>query len=166
MSRSPAISILLALALAAAACGEDERPATEQAEAAAPTAEPVADPTADASSGEGEAKSVVRVSTGEWFVTPEPGEVDAGSVEFEVANDGDVDHEVEVVRTDVAADAFPVKNGKADVDAVGEELGEVEDIEPGAMKEFTVSLEPGKYVLICNLPDHYEPGMYAAFTVR
>ncbi len=29
----------------------------------------------------------------------------------------------------------------------------------------TVDLEPGAYVLICNVSDHYRAGMFAPFTV-
>ena len=28
-----------------------------------------------------------------------------------------------------------------------------------------LELDPGNYVLMCNLPGHYEAGMFAAFTV-
>ncbi len=29
-----------------------------------------------------------------------------------------------------------------------------------------MDLKPGYYQLICNLPGHYEPGMYADFEVK
>ena len=56
--------------------------------------------------------------------------------------------------------------------ACGDE-GEVREVEPGDDNSGTYTLDPGKYVLICNLKTdvdgqdtaHYAQGMYAAFTV-
>ena len=36
----------------------------------------------------------------------------------------------------------------------------------GASKTVALSLPPGHYVLLCNLPAHYKSGQYAAFTVK
>jgi uncharacterized cupredoxin-like copper-binding protein len=47
-----------------------------------------------------------------------------------------------------------------------ESMGEVEDIAPGSSKSFTATLEPGKYVAICNVEGHYSAGMHHAFTVQ
>ena len=50
--------------------------------------------------------------------------------------------------------------------------GEIEDIEVGASQELTLDLEPGAYVLICNIYDeaeqeaHYQEGMRSALTVE
>jgi uncharacterized cupredoxin-like copper-binding protein len=45
-------------------------------------------------------------------------------------------------------------------------LGEAGDIKPGQTKKVTLTLKPGKYVLLCNLAGHYKAGQYAAFTVK
>ena len=37
---------------------------------------------------------------------------------------------------------------------------------PGATGWVTVTLAPGDYALVCNLPGHYAAGMWAAFTVN
>ncbi len=164
MNRPTAIAILAAISLAGGACGEDDEPASEGAAAKAEaTPDPTADPTPE---GGAKADTVVRVSVGEWFVKPARATAKEGGIEFEVENEGKVLHELEVVKTGTAPDALPVSANKADVEAAGAEIAEVEDIAPGSEKEFTVALEPGNYVLICNLPDHYEPGMYARFTVE
>jgi uncharacterized cupredoxin-like copper-binding protein len=37
---------------------------------------------------------------------------------------------------------------------------------PGDVKDFIVALDPGSYVAICNLPGHYQAGMFTSFTVQ
>lgn len=39
-------------------------------------------------------------------------------------------------------------------------------IEPGASSWTTVTLAPGRYELVCNLPGHYAAAMYTRLTVR
>ncbi len=59
-------------------------------------------------------------------------------------------------------------NSDGDVDEEGEgvtHIDEVEDIAGGSSESLTVKLDAGKYVLICNLPSHYEQGMHTGFTV-
>jgi len=43
--------------------------------------------------------------------------------------------------------------------------GEGEGIAPGALGWVTVTLAPGRYELVCNLPGHYVSGMYGELTV-
>ncbi|MEJ2484728.1 MAG: hypothetical protein P8Y68_03235 [Anaerolineales bacterium] len=48
-------------------------------------------------------------------------------------------------------------------------VDEVEDVEPGMTTDLTVTLEPGNYVLLCNIDSdemHYQHGMHVAFTVK
>lgn len=88
-----------------------------------------------------------------------------GSVTFAVTNDGTVVHEFVILKTDIAEGALPAS---ADEPGKAEEVGhvaEIEGIDPGTTKELTVTLEPGKYVLICNEPGHYAGGMHASFTI-
>jgi uncharacterized cupredoxin-like copper-binding protein len=108
----------------------------------------------------------IAVSLGEWFVKPAQATASAGELTFSAENDGKLVHELEVVKTDTPAGDFPVEGDRANVEEVGEESGEVEDIAAGKGKPLRVSLEPGKYVLICNLPGHYKSGMHSAFTVQ
>jgi len=37
---------------------------------------------------------------------------------------------------------------------------------PGKTRRLALGLKPGKYVLICNVPGHYQAGMRVGFTVR
>jgi len=43
--------------------------------------------------------------------------------------------------------------------------GSGEGILPGALGWVTVTLRPGRYEIVCNLPGHYAAGMYAQITV-
>lgn len=117
---------------------------------------------------------------GEYAITLDASSAAAGAVTFEITNKGELEHEFEVIRTDVAADAFEVADGKAVIEEAGgeaeeaadgeaaEEEGEeleVEDIEPGDTVTLEAELEAGRYAIICNLPGHYEDGMRTGFTV-
>ena len=44
-------------------------------------------------------------------------------------------------------------------------MGEVSELDPGKSGSLTVTLNPGKYLLICNDPGHYVSGMWAEFDV-
>jgi uncharacterized cupredoxin-like copper-binding protein len=110
-------------------------------------------------------------TTGDVIVTMEdfslaatPGTFAPGDVTFEIRNDGPSVHEFVVIRTDEAPDALPVENGSIPEDQI-DVVDEVEDIAPGTDTSLTVNIEPGSYVLVCNLPAHYEAGMHSAFTV-
>jgi uncharacterized cupredoxin-like copper-binding protein len=51
-----------------------------------------------------------------------------------------------------------------DEDKAGDK-GEVSELNPGQSGSLTVTLAPGKYVLVCNVPGHYGAGMWAEFDV-
>jgi uncharacterized cupredoxin-like copper-binding protein len=92
--------------------------------------------------------------------------VNSGPVTFKVKNVGTLEHELVVVRTDVAQDKI-----QPDADEPGKmseegALGESGDLAAGELKDFTLNLTSGKYVLMCNQPGHYMVGMHIAFVVR
>ena len=97
-----------------------------------------------------------------------------GTVSFLVTNDGSIDHEMVVLPLagSQAAGARSV-GGEAKIDEAGS-LGEAsktngadagEGIAPGASGWVTVTLAPGHYELVCNLPGHYSAGMYTQLNV-
>jgi uncharacterized cupredoxin-like copper-binding protein len=95
----------------------------------------------------------------------------AGEVTFDIQNDGPSTHEFVVFKTDLAPDALPTiedENGLPLVDEAGglEPVDEVEDIPADSSAELAVTLDAGSYVIICNIPDHYQQGMHAGFTVN
>jgi uncharacterized cupredoxin-like copper-binding protein len=117
----------------------------------------------------------VAVTLQEWAVVPAAASVAAGDVTFTVTNSGPDDiHEFVVLKTDLAAGALPVDENGA-VTEEGEEIevvDEIEDIPVGQTQDLDVTLEAGKYVLICNIwseeeqEAHYQMGMRTDFTVN
>lgn len=108
---------------------------------------------------------VVAVDLGDFFLTPEATTAEAGAVTFSASNQGDIPHELVIIKTDIPADQLPVASGKVDEDRAGEVIGEIEEFDPGLTIAGTFDLPPGSYALICNIPGHYEAGMHAEFTV-
>jgi uncharacterized cupredoxin-like copper-binding protein len=90
----------------------------------------------------------------------------AGEITFHITNDAtDMVHEFVVVKSDLGDGDLPLgDDGNVDEDQINH-LDEQEDIQPGESRDLVITLEPGNYVLMCNLPDHYGKGMHAAFTV-
>jgi len=146
-----------------AACGDDD-----EGDGIDATTRPTTTGTAAGTEG-----AEVNVTVQEFSVNPEADSVEAGEVTFNVENIGPDDvHEFVVLKTDLEPDALPtVADGS--VDEGGEEvIGEIEDIPVGETQSLTVDLDPGSYVLICNIYDeaeqeaHYQEGMRTAFTVE
>lgn len=159
---------VLALALGAAACGgDDESSGTSTTENT--QAKPAAAP------------SVVSVQLGEdgskYFVKLDKSSVVAGTTTFKIDNIGTTHHELAFYRTDIAAGELPIDDeNKAVLDAAGE-VGEAvyatpvrgdpdHRIRDGRGVDYALTLEPGAYVLLCNLAGHYKAGQFAAFTVE
>lgn len=89
-----------------------------------------------------------------------------GEVTFEAGNVGQIEHELVVLRTDSDPEDLPVKDGRVQTDARGIELvGNTDRIKAGGSQVLEVALTPGAYVLICNVPAHYQTGMRAPFRV-
>jgi len=121
-------------------------------------------PTATATPAPG--TTTVQVDLKEFSITPSPSTVPAGPVQFIASNTGTMEHEMVILKTDLAPDAIPVVDNKANEDAPGVEVvDEIAEFQPGTQKTLTVDLAAGNYVLICNIPGHYQSGMRAAFTV-
>jgi uncharacterized cupredoxin-like copper-binding protein len=104
-----------------------------------------------------------KVTLNEFSVKASPKSVTHGKVTFSVKNSGDDEHELVVIKTSTAASKLKVSGGRA---ATKGSVGEVEDIAGGKTKKLTLNLKKGHYVLICNLPGHYQQGMRTDFTVK
>jgi len=89
----------------------------------------------------------------------------AGDVTFTITNNGPSTHEFLVVSSDEDPGSLAVDDSgevpEDDLDIVDE----VEEIAPATTPSLTVNLEAGSYILMCNLPGHYQQGMHAGFTV-
>ena len=90
-----------------------------------------------------------------------------GVVGFKVTNDSkDTIHEMIVARIEKPGMSLPYVESeqKVDEDQAGDK-GEVSELDPGQYGSLTLTLEPGTYLLYCNIAGHYAAGMWAEFTV-
>ncbi len=130
-----AIATLVLLAVIAAACGEPA-PAFD-------------------------AKAVqLVVEMRDYSVKPNVDLVKAGAMKIGIRNLATMQHDLVVLKTDLAPDKLPYDGGRAQVietGLVGKQL-----VEPQRSGALAVTLEPGNYVLICNIAGHYQLGMRAA----
>ncbi len=90
-----------------------------------------------------------------------------GIVAFKVTNDSkDTVHEMIVMFLKDPSKPLPYIDSekRVDEDKAGDK-GEVSELDPGQSGSLTLNLQPGKYLLICNVPGHYAAGMWTEFTV-
>jgi uncharacterized cupredoxin-like copper-binding protein len=153
-------ALLLLVAMLALACGGDDDGGEEGDDTAEVTG------TGEAELFEDQDGPVVNVDLGEFFVTPEVGEIEAGSVTFNASNVGAIPHELAIIKTDTPADELPVADAKVDEGAAGEEIGRIAEFDAGLTVAGTFELDAGTYALICNIPGHYDGGMFVEFTVE
>lgn len=116
--------------------------------------------------------NAVSVNLIEYILAPDPDAVSAGTVTFTATNTGGTEHELLVIKTDLAPESLPAReDGSVDGEGDGiEVLDETGDITAGDEAELSLELEAGAYVLVCNIvqetTSHYAEGMRAAFTVQ
>lgn len=111
---------------------------------------------------------IVRVELYDWGIRTSRPEVSAGPVTFEVRNTASHDvHEMVVLRTDLSPRGLPydVRSARVRENRAGY-VGEVSDLRPGQRGSLTLTLAPGRYVLICNEPGHYPAGMVASLVIQ
>lgn len=111
--------------------------------------------------------NVIQVTAKEMEFQLSKSTVPAGTVEFRVTNKGRLAHEMVVIKTDLPVDKLPLKGQRLDEDKAGKKIGEIEDdeLKSGATKTLKVNLTPGKYLIVCNLPGHFQAGMKKVLTV-
>jgi uncharacterized cupredoxin-like copper-binding protein len=95
----------------------------------------------------------------------------AGEMVFHVHNDAiDLKHEFVIFKTDLPADQLPMTpEGIMDEEGQGVTHIDEVDVEPGQAADLDVTLESGRYVIVCNIDStelHYKHGMYTVFTVQ
>lgn len=144
---------LVAAALVAG-CGSSG----DKADVAASSASRVAAEAAAKSAG-----SAITIKTTEFAFSPMAAKAKAGAVKLTLVNAGKVEHEVVVLKTDQAAGALKVSGGRV---SEADSVGEVSETAPGATKSATLRLKPGRYVVVCNIPGHYQGGMRGTLTVQ
>lgn len=113
----------------------------------------------------------------EWEIRLSSTTPAAGAITFNITNDGDKEHEFVIRKTELQSDALPLNaDGSGEVSEEAPELtavgdpSELAEIKPGSNDgTLTVTLQPGHYVIFCNLHVedlvHYQKGMHTDFTV-
>lgn len=108
--------------------------------------------------------TTVKVTGGEMMLTASKTRVAAGPVTFVFRNGGAAPHELVVVRWNGKPGKIPLAGFKASEDKVAV-IGEIHELAPGKSGRATLTLKRGEYVLLCNVPGHYQLGMFARLKV-
>jgi len=155
------VGALGAITVGAAACGSS----SSSSSTASSTPEAASTAASATAASKTAAVTTVPVTLG----SPNPFSLDlgtatipAGKVTFTVKNAGTMVHEFEVLKTTTPGADLKVTNGKADETG---NIGETGDMPAGSTKTLTLNLKAGHYVVLCNLPGHYQGGMWKNMTV-
>ena len=115
--------------------------------------------------------------TGPMTLTLSPSVVPAGDVTFIVKNNGTIDHEAVVLKTNLPYNKIPIADAgdppapvKTGANKVSEDtnIGETGDpnLKPGETRTFTIKhMTAGNYAVVCNIANHYGFGIRAPLTV-
>jgi uncharacterized cupredoxin-like copper-binding protein len=109
---------------------------------------------------------LLRVSESDFHITA-PSTLKAGEYMFRVHNKGPTDHEFIIAPTRTGS--LPLRPDGLTVDEEAFERlepGLLEPGAPGAVRELTVVLKPGRYVFFCNMEGHYMAGMHTELVVE
>lgn len=106
----------------------------------------------------------VKLRMSEYRIRLDRGHASSGYFRLDLRNPGKVQHELAIFKTARTAKKLPVANGR--VSRHG--LKAVVPLDPGEhhVVVFGANLRPGHYVLICDIPGHYQKGMRRDFTLR
>ncbi len=100
----------------------------------------------------------------EWAISLSGTSAPAGEVTFGLTNVGNIPHKFIVLRSELSGeellsqiDPASSRLDEAALDVIGEQA----EFSPGKTKTLTLSLEPGRYVVLCNVAGHFGSGMHA-----
>ena len=143
-------ALVAVLAIASVACSNDSSSSAAGSTATSP--------------GDDSGGTAVAATEKDFSIAMDPTEVTAGEVTFTINNEGPSAHEFVVIKSDTAPGDLPVEDGLVAEDGI-DVIGEAEDIAPSTTVPLTLELEAGQYVIICNLPGHYQQGMNVGLKV-
>ena len=96
-----------------------------------------------------------------------PSTIKAGQVTFHVSNVATSDtHSFIIVKTDLAPGKLPLDSSGNVNESSLDRIDGITALAPGASQDLTVTLQPGNYVAFCDVPGHYQAGMFTGFTVQ
>ena len=103
----------------------------------------------------------------DFSVVADPPSARAGSIAFSVTNAGSILHNLRVIKTELDPGSLPIDSASFAVDeGAVDVVASLPELESGQTEELPADLAAGAYVLICNVPTHYESGMHTPFTVE
>lgn len=148
-----ALALMTSVGLLIGGCGGDDEETTTQPQTQAQT--------------ETGGPATLEIKMGDFFFEPKNVTTQAGPTTIKAPNVGKVEHELVVFKSDLDPAKLPTKGPEVDEEELeemgAEEAGEIE-AEPGETESKEFDLTAGKYVMICNIPGHYEKGMYGSLT--
>ena len=154
--KSLSLAVVFVLVALVVGCGDDDNGGGGQADAPSSTKTEKTTPPPAAS-------HALTIRMTEYAFDPKDAVAKNGKVTISAPNDGQIAHELVLLKTDADPANLPKKGDEVDEST---SVGELADVQPGATKKATFKLAPGKYAMVCALPDHYENGMYGSLTVK
>jgi uncharacterized cupredoxin-like copper-binding protein len=103
----------------------------------------------------------LHVDLTEWAVVPSQGLVSSGPLRLTVQNYGRLRHELDIIPTRKWGQTLVIRSGRA----VGTVAARPIVVAPGQTRSASVSLAPGSYVLLDNIPGHYAAGTAVSIIV-
>ena len=148
-TRRAFFALVAVLAIASVACSNDSSSSSSAA----------------GSSSDADTGATINATVKDFAIAIDPTEIAGGEVTFSISNEGPGAHEFVVIETDDAPGDLPVEDGEVTEDGLNV-IGEAEDIAPSTSADpLTLTLPAGDYVIICNLPGHYQQGMNVGLKV-
>ena len=94
----------------------------------------------------------------DYSITLSTPTVKAGVVKIGIRNQGSMVHDFDIIKTDLAPDKLPMDTGAAKAKTDGL-VKQMTNIAAGRVTTLSADLQPGHYVIICNVVGHYQLGM-------
>jgi uncharacterized cupredoxin-like copper-binding protein len=91
----------------------------------------------------------------------------AGTFNLAIKNSGSTPHELLIFESKLDALAYPTQSsGGINEEGAGVALvSDGANIDPGGSQKRTITLKPGRYLFVCNIPGHFQQGMYTLVTL-
>lgn len=114
----------------------------------------------------------VAVGLREWKIDVAPATVRSGRVQFEIDNEGELTHDLVLIRKADPSQLALTPEGGVDV-AVERPIDQVEDLGPGSYLAASPNVLAGDYLLVCTITEgadgqplnHFQSGMWAKLKV-
>ena len=107
----------------------------------------------------------VIVDLKDYAITLSVASVKAGTVKFGIRNNATMVHDFDVYKTDLPFDKLPIDGGSAKVKIDGL-VKQMINIAANRSTTLSADLQPGNYVIICNVAGHYQLGMRVGLKVE